>query len=148
MSELIREFPGREYQEWIDWYTSNFPEKIDNAKDKIKSMISNLREAIDKIDDDLIEHWVKDLVLAKTFSGLKFQKAIMKKVAKHFNKPYRFSVKEEESRGIDGYIADIPISIKPDTYDIKRNLAESLPKNIVFYAKKKNKITITFDFTL
>jgi hypothetical protein len=110
-------------------------------------MLSNFKDAIDRIDGNLIELWIKDLILAKTFSGLKFQRAILKKVAKYFNMPYRYSSKEDESKGIDGYIGDVPISIKPDTYKTKPNLTESLPKNIIFYSKKKNKIIVAFDFS-
>jgi len=32
------------------------------------------------------------------------------------------AVPEEEAKGIDGYIGDIPISIKPQTYESKQML--------------------------
>jgi len=55
------------------------------------------------------------LVLVKTFIGLKFQEAILKKVASIMGKTYRLTKPEEEAKGIDGFIGDIPVSIKPST---------------------------------
>ena len=51
-----------------------FPEVV--VSDKIEAMINNLKEAVEKIDRDMIEDWVDDLVLQKTFVGLKTNKAL------------------------------------------------------------------------
>ncbi|MEW6609515.1 MAG: MjaI family restriction endonuclease [bacterium] len=37
----------------------------------------------------------------------------MKRVAETLGKVYRMSDPEEEAKGIDGYIDEVPISIKP-----------------------------------
>lgn len=146
MSELIHEFPGRLFAEWKEWYIKNFPETIDNATRKVADMINNFRIAIDKIDDDLIKQWIIDLVLVKTFTGMKFHDAILKKVADYFDVDFRISSPAEESQGIDGFIDKKPVSIKPETYKSKSALLEKLPERIIFYKKAKNRIIIEFDF--
>ena len=146
MSDLIREFEGKTFEEWAVWYQENHPDSIEGATNKILSMIENLKKAIELIDKDLISQWVKDLVLDKTFSGLKLQEVILEKVAESMKTTYKFSTKEEESKGIDGYIGLAPISIKPITYKGKLQLSENINANMIFYAKKKDCIIIEFDF--
>jgi hypothetical protein len=79
-------------------------------------MVERLRDVMEQIDRPMVEAWVRDLVLVKTFIGPRFQEAILRKVAKQKGLPHRFSAPEEEARGIDGYIGELPVSIKPDTY--------------------------------
>ena len=92
-----------------------------------------------------IEAWVKDLVIVKTFVGLKFQEAIMKRVAATMGKGYRMSDPEDEAKGIDGYIGEIPISIKPQTYESKQMLPEIIGVHIIYYDKVKDGINIFFE---
>lgn len=146
MSDLIEEFPGKEYSEWVEWYLDKYPESIDNATYKIEQSFELLRQAMPLINRDLIRKWVKDLVLTKTFIGLKFQKSILMKIASLKNEPYQLSTPEEESKGIDGYIGDVPVSIKPSTYKTKNMLNEQIEVQIVYYEKKKDGININFDF--
>jgi len=116
LSDLIQEFSGKTIKEWEQWYLEKYPDAIKDAKEKIMEMVKNIKDAINKIDENMINEWVKDLVIVKTFLGLKFQEAILKKVAKIKGLDYRLSDNVAESKGIDGYIGDIPVSIKPDTY--------------------------------
>ena len=51
------------------------------------------------MDKDTGEKWVRDLVLVKTFIGLKFQEAILRKGAELKGVDWRFSSPEEESKG-------------------------------------------------
>ncbi|MEO0136856.1 MAG: MjaI family restriction endonuclease, partial [candidate division WOR-3 bacterium] len=113
MSELIQEFEGKTLKEWEKWYLKKKPEAIKSATEKILQKLKELRNAMDKIDRATVEKWVRDLVILKTFAGLRFQEAILKKGAELKGKKYRLSEPEEESKGIDGYIGDIPISINP-----------------------------------
>jgi hypothetical protein len=107
-------------------------------------MIKNLKEAMNKIDQTMIEMWVKDLVLVKTFTGLKFQEAILKKGAALLEADYRWAVPEEEAKGIDGYIGKIPVSIKPHTYDLKAALPEKIEYKIVRYKKIDDAIEVDY----
>ncbi len=144
LSDLIQEFSGKTVKEWEKWYLQKYPDAIKNAKEKILEMVANLKDAINKIDDNMINEWVKDLVIVKTFLGLKFQEAILKKVSEIKGLDYRLSDNVAESKGIDGYIGDIPVSIKPDTYKVKKSLSESIGVKIIYYKKVKDGIEVDY----
>lgn len=145
LSELIREVAGKSLSEWEEWYVGKNPDTIINATEKIIKMIDNFKEAMNKIDRDLIEQWVKDLVIVKTFIGLRFHEAILKKVAELKGCKCRLAKPEEESKGIDGYIDSEPISIKPVTYRDKPELLENIEAKFIFYEKVRDGIKISFD---
>ncbi len=142
MSELIQEFSGKSIEEWEKWYLEKHPDAIRKATDKIMDMINHFKDVVNQIDRELVEKWVHDLVIIKTFIGLRFQEAILNKISKILNQEYRLANPEEESVGIDGFIGDIPVSIKPETYQIKKNLNENIEVKIVYYKKVKDGISI------
>ena len=78
------------------------------------------------------------MIIVKTFVGLRFYEAVLKKIAEKFGSGYRLSTPEDESEGIDGYIGDIPISLKPKTYQSKKMLTEKIEVDIVYYEKQKD----------
>ena len=140
LSELIQEFPGRTFEEWVTWYQERYPDAIDEATDKIISMIENFDSAVLKIDRNLVKSWVEDLVLVKTFAGLRFQEAILRKLSKIKGCEYRLAEPFEESKGIDGFVGGKAYSIKPTTYESKPSLAEDIEVKIIFYEKKADGI--------
>lgn len=145
MSDLIQEFEGVSLAEWEKWYLEGHPNAIDNATEKVYGMISLFKEAIVNIDKETVRNWIEELVIVKTFSGLKFQEAILKKLSIRFKKTYRLATPEEESIGIDGFIGDHPVSIKPVTYKTKMGLNEVIDVPIVFYDKKKDGIMVEYE---
>jgi len=147
LSELIQECPSKTYQGWKKWYLERYPNAINNAMEKISLMIEKLKESIKLIDKPMIRSWAEDLVLEKTFIGLRFQEAILKKVAKIKNTTYQLSKPEEESRGIDGFIGKTPVSIKPITYKTKGMLQENIDVGIIFYEKKKSGLDLDIDIS-
>ena len=88
LSELIQECPHKEYSKWKEWYLQQQPKAIDDATNKVFSMVEELKRAINQIDKTMVKKWVEDLVIDKTFIGLKFQEAILKRVAKIKNTTY------------------------------------------------------------
>ena len=146
LSDLIFECGAKNFAEWKKWYLQKFPDAIENATKKIAEMLKNLKTAAEKIDEKMIEKWVEDLILQKTFLGLRFQEAILQKVAKLKNENYRLANADEESRGIDGFIGEIAVSIKPISYRTKKNLREEIDAEIIFYEKLKSGLKIDFDF--
>jgi hypothetical protein len=50
-----------------------------------------------------------------------------------------------KAKGIDGYIGDNPVSIKPQSYASKQMLQESIGVQIIYYDKVKDGINIFFD---
>lgn len=151
MSELIKEFKGASLSEWVEWYNSKQPDAIKNATDKIYSMFLEMKEAAGKIDRQMVENWVKDLVYTKTYVGLKFQEAIVSYIGKSLGLPYQLASVNQEALGIDGIIGSKPVSIKPITYKVQSNrLSETIEVPIVYYEKKKDGIVIEYnpdDFT-
>lgn len=105
-------------------------------------MVEELRKAINQIDENMIKAWVQDLVIDKTFIGLKFQEGILKRVSNLKNTNYRLANPNEESKGIDGFIGNVPVSIKPITYKTKNMLNENIDVKIIFYDKKKDGIIV------
>lgn len=145
MSDLIQEFTGQSISEWEKWYLEKHADAIEKASIKISEMIDNFRVVINKIDSKMIGNWVKDLVIIKTFIGLKFQEAILSKAATILKTTYRLALPEEESKGIDGFIGISPVSIKPDTYKLKKSLQEKIDVKIVYYTKVKDGINIDLE---
>lgn len=144
MSDLIQEFDGQSLSEWEKWYLDRSPDGISSATQKIMRMLENFKQVLEKIDQRTVEKWVKDLVITKTFLGLKIQEAILRKGAEIKRTNYRLSNPEEESKGIDGFIGDIPVSIKPDTYNLKAALPEVIKVKMVSYKKVKGGVEVDF----
>jgi hypothetical protein len=148
LSELIKECPEKSYEGWKKWYLLKYPKAIENATEKISEMVENLKESIKLVSKPMIREWAEDLVLEKTFIGLRFQEAILKKIASLKRVNYRLATPQEESRGIDGFIGNTPVSIKPVTYKIKNALREEIKIKIIFYAKTKSGLEIEADRVL
>lgn len=145
MSELIQQFDGRTLSEWEAWYLERHPDAIATAVQRIVEMLENFKEALNKIDYNLIEQWVRDLVIVQTFIGLRCQEAILQKVAEEQGVSYRLATPEEEAQGIDGYIGNEPVSIKPITYDVKAALPETIKVKVIRYRKLKSGIEVEFE---
>lgn len=144
MSELIQEFEGKTLQEWEEWYLKKNPDAIRKATERILLKLKELKNALDEINCKTVEQWVRDLVIVKTFAGLRFQEAILKKGAEIKGTNYRLAEPYEESKGIDGYIGNIPVSIKPYTYDIKASLPEHIGAKVIYYKKIKDGIEVDY----
>ena len=145
MSELIQAFPGKSLAQWIEWYSAQQPNAVNNATEKIWSKLQEMKEAVALIDKPMVEAWVKDLVYTKTYCGLKFQEAILAYLAREYNTTYRLANIEEEAHGIDGCLNDKPAQIKSITYKQEAFLAETINVPIIFYDKKKDGINIEFE---
>lgn len=138
MTDLIQECPGKSFAEWAAWYRERYPNAIDNATEKIILMIESFKDASVEIDRSMVKLWVEDLILGKTFTGLKFQAAILKKLSEEKRCDYRLAEPHEESQGIDGFVGNEAYSIKPNTYNTSPNLLESIDVKIIYYDKKRN----------
>jgi len=144
MSDLIQHFTGKRLPEWEKWYLEQKPDAIKNATEKILQKLTDLRSSLNKIDRGMVEKWVRDLVIVKTFVGLRFQEAILKKGSEIKRTTYRLSERDEESKGIDGYVGDIPVSIKPETYKVKAALPEHIAIKIIYYKKIDDGVEVDY----
>jgi hypothetical protein len=109
-------------------------------------MVKNLALAMPKIDKVMVRRWVEDLVLTKTFAGFCFQESILKAISEKKRLKYRVATPQDESQGIDGYIGDTPVSIKPTTYKTKNMLQEKIEAKMIYYEKLKDGIRVEYDF--
>jgi len=146
MSELVEECPKGTYEQWVKWYSEKMPKAIDEAIEKVYEMVRKLALAVTFIDKSLVRRWVEDLVLTKTFTGFCFQESILKAIAERKWVKYRRSTPEEESRFIDGYIGETPVSIKSITYKTKSMLHENIDVRLIYYEKLKDGIRVEYDF--
>ncbi len=146
LSDLFPEYQNSEgkitIDTWRNWYLKHYPNAIEDATNKIYTQMQNLREAIKLIDKNMIQNWVEDLVISKTFNGLYVQKAILSKFAEIKGVNYRLAKPEEESIGIDGYVGNIAYSIKPDTYKTMGRLSETIDVKMIYYTKTKTGLKI------
>lgn len=145
MSDLIQKFDGQTLDEWIEWYNEHQPNAVEAATEKIYNQFIKLKDAMMLIDKDLIREWVKDLVYTKTFCGLKVQQAILSFIAGKLGKEWRLADKEEEAKGIDGYIGKTPVQIKSATYKVENHLNEIIEVPIIYYEKKKDGLNIEYN---
>ena len=144
MSELIQEFPGNSYEQWVRWYIEKYPDAIEGATDKTFAMIVKMRQAMEEIEREMVGQWIRELILAKTYAGLRFQESILKTIAAKNSTTYRLARPDEESRGIDGFIGLKPVSIKPVSYQSKSFLPETIDARIIYYEKVRGGITFKY----
>ena len=146
LSDLFPEYLGEEenisVESWTKWYLERHPESMNAATDRIYNLVEKLKVAIQLIDRDMIEKWVKDLVIDKTYNGLYFQQAILMDLAKKKNMPFQSSTAEDESKGIDGYVGGIPYSVKPVSYKSMGHLSEEINVKLIYYKKTKTGLSI------
>lgn len=147
--QLIQEADAKTFEEWEHWYLERHPNAIENAKSKVKAHIEKLRAAIDKIDEAMIEQWLEDLILVKTAEGLLIQRAILKHLSGRFDLPYKMASSEDESKGIDGYVGETPVSIKPESYKQKTSVRhEDIDAPLIFYKKTQKYVHVKYEESL
>lgn len=144
LSDLIAEYrekyPDGDYQDWKEFYYEEYDgdRRIEDATDKVYEMVVKMRNAAEGIDRKMVNRWIRDLVLYKTYTGLgREEEAIFEKLAEEYGLPYRRSTAAEESKGIDGHLGEQPVSIKPITYQQKSRLQEDIQAPIVYYEEYK-----------
>lgn len=139
MNEIIAEFrneyPDGSYEDWVTFYNKEYngEKRIEEATQKTHTMIQQMRDAMEQIDEGMVRRWIKDLVLYKTYLGFDTQEAIFRKLAAEYDQDYTRASAADESKGIDGYLDEQPVSIKPATYKQKDRLQEDIQAPIVYY---------------
>jgi len=145
MSELFPEFQNSgekvTLENWERWYLERHPDAVETATDKIDSQIKKLRKAIKLIDRDMVEAWVRDLLISKTYDGLYVQGAILAALAKKWGEKFRLADPEEEAVGIDGFVGGTPFSVKPESYKTMGRLSERIEVKMIYYKKTKQGLT-------
>jgi len=109
-------------------------------------MILKMKNAMDKINREMVREWVEDLVIDKTAEGLVIQEIILKTMANKRGVAYRRSTPKEESQNIDGYLGDQPVQIKSISYLSKKSsVREVITIPIIYYKKTEKYLYIYYD---
>lgn len=104
-------------------------------------MLDKMRDALNNVDREIVCRWVTDLVLQKTYVGLRAERTILERAAKVLGTTYHPSSPEDESRGVDGYLGDQPVSVKPESYKNERDrINETIDVKMIYYKKNNGKI--------
>lgn len=137
VSDIIEEFRGEHphgsYRDWMVFYYDEYDgeDRLQEATERLFEMVTKMRQAIQQIDVEMCRAYVEDLVLYQTYRGFDIQEAIFRKLSEVYGLEYRRSSADAESKGIDGYLGEQPVSIKPATY--LDTLQEDIRAPIVFY---------------
>ena len=140
MTELFEEFTKQSemnstpitLESWQNFYTKEKPYAIQNATEKAWSMVLNFKSAIELIDYHMVEEWISDLILKKTFFGLN-NESLIRLHFKDKGLDVRNSNSQEESQNIDLFIEDKPYQIKPISYKNERSISDRIEIPIIFY---------------
>lgn len=143
MSELIQQFrdecDSHEVDDWEKFYDGD--DKIDAASDKIWECVLAMKENLNELTKEDVRAWTKDFIINKTHSGLQIQLEVLKLCSG--GQCYRLANVEEEAKGIDGFIGDEPVSIKPNTYKKTINAGqETISCRIIYYTKGSKGVKI------
>jgi hypothetical protein len=142
MSELIVASAAESVDSWRDYYQQEKPQAIEAASEKVEAMVENLKAAIALIDRPMVERWVRDLVVNKTYYGFRVQDVVLVELGRRTGREVRQATAEDEGKGIDGYLGELPIQVKPSTYKAKAALPEDMGCPIVYYDKKSAGISV------
>ena len=151
MSDIIEEFreeqPDGQFEDWIEYYYTEYDgeTRLDQATEKAFPMVKKMKEAFEQVDRELTHNYLRDLVLFKTYEGFDIQETILRKLGDMFDRDIEPASAGEESQGIDGYLGDQPLQIKPTTY--KDSLQEEFDVPVVYYDENKTNRAMTVDIS-
>lgn len=132
-------------ENWKKYYKDNHSEQYNNGLKKFKKQFELEKQAINNITEEDLTDYYNDLMFNKTFSGLYVQDEILKDIASEKKATYRKSTALEEGQGIDGYIDDVPYSIKSETYkDSAAKNTETISAKMVYYRENKKDKSIEY----
>jgi len=142
------EYPNGTYEDWVEFYNSEYDgeKRIEKSIEKTYKMLQNFKKVIGGIDESIVEDYIKEFIYYKTPQGFDDEKLIFEKLSEIYNKEYKRSTKEEEPGGIDGYLCDQPVSIKPMSYKREGNPYD-IDVPIVYYEDFKSKDKLILDIS-
>lgn len=153
LSEIFPESKARSQQEWIDYFTSNYPDALEKSKQLAWNKSRELLNAWNSMTKDELDSFIEDLIFNKTTKGFDIQKRIAEVIAEKCgckSESIVYGDPKNESEGIDVIINGVEISIKPNTY--KNSMAaiqENINTPVVYYCEdKSNNIKIIINDTI
>ncbi|MGQ9632499.1 MAG: MjaI family restriction endonuclease [bacterium] len=144
-----------EIRRYLDIETPEFPKYVaplinlanQYAQGTRPKVVGQMSELIQEFEGKTLSEWEKWYLEKKPDAIRNTTEKILQKLKElknSLNKIDQLSEPDEESKGIDGYIGDIPVSIKPHTYEIKSSLPEHIGIKIIFYRKIDDGIEVDY----
>ena len=151
VSETIKKFradptTSNSFKDWEQWYTKNNPDAIQKATDETWEKFQEILKSLSSVKRSDIEAWERDLIINKTYSGLMIQEKIISMIAGDMGFSWSLGSVEDEGKGIDGYINNVPVQIKATTYKSVRNERFNDRIVIIYYSKNNRTSDITFEY--
>lgn len=146
--EFRQEYPDGTYEDWVEFYNREYngEKRIDEAIEKTSQMLQNFKEVIDEIDEEMVRDYIHEFIYYKTPQGFDDEHVIFEKLAEVYDREYRSSTAKEEPQGIDGYLDDQPVSIKPESFKRKGN-PDEINAPIVYYKDFKSTDKLVLDLS-
>lgn len=108
-------------QNWINYYNTVYgQDRLIEAGSKIHLMLKKMN--ITGITLEMCIDYAMEVVYNKTHMGLGGEEMAIEAVAKFFKLSFKFSSREEESIGIDGWIGNKPVQVKPHNSAFKSHV--------------------------
>lgn len=145
MTELLEEFqknnPQGGYDEWRQFYLENHDgeERIEEATEKMLEMVSNFREALEEIDEEIAREYISELVLYRTYLGEDVKKVIFEKLGEVYAK----DTKTTPLQSFDGYVGDVRVALVSEKYQSKEIPGEGVVP--VYFKENKRDRSIDVD---
>lgn len=141
---LFKQRKFRSLNEWKKWYTKKYPKAVKEAIALIHKTFKGAQIPLIRKNRKYVKSFVENLIFEQTYRGLNIQEAILTKMSKITRKKYRPSTTKEDSAGIDGFIGEIPVSIKPETSNVKKRAGVKR----VNYRIDRKKCTLSFTISI
>jgi hypothetical protein len=130
--------PGT-FENWCNFYNSKpFANNIPAQAQRLYEMIQKMQ--IGGISYDMCEDYIKEVIYNKTHMGMAGEEMAIQAVGSYYSLPVRFSDAQEEAQGIDGWIGEIPVQVKPEGSAFKGHVHNHPDKDrvlLVTYIPKK-----------
>lgn len=127
-------------ENWTEFYNKEWGEAgLKVAGKKVYAMLQKMQ--IVWISEKLCIEYIKELVYNKTCMGLGGEERAIQVAAGYFKLPYRFSTAAEEKMGIDGWIGNKPVQVKPHDAVYKAHVFNHADTNktlVITYKPKHN----------
>lgn len=117
-----------------EYLNSEYGDKFIKSREKYVDFIKSRHMDRRYYTDDFVREYFERKVINESFVGIKNQNIICEYLANKFNTTWKMATSKEDSNGIDAYIGDKPIQVKPISY------AAGKSSKYVYYDKENDKI--------
>ncbi len=135
LAEFEAEHPDATFEEWVDYYNERYngEAKVQRAAKKTHDMVENMRKAIDLITYDMVEQWIEDLILYKSYMGFDAREVIIPKLGRELQVGSKLADPKEMAEGISGYLGEQPICLRSLKHDEGPAMYEDAGVPVVYY---------------